>query len=620
MSHAISAVAASSSPSRAIVEQGVNLGGADRAVLYGAPRNGDIPPRLDSIGPDAPAVPSETSALTRVGTTRRGEIPAEDPALLVVPLLCDDTLHGFLVLRRTDGRAFESTHLHTMTVFCLQSAIALARANLAQTLQEDHRRLIAMLHNMADAVVFVGAGGSIAHRNEAARSLLGDLPTLDEALAGEAYSALRSARDQVRRGDTPKVTVEQQIGRCWFLVSLSRISGEASTAPLGEVLLFQDITEHKRIEATLIESAKMSAVGQLASGVAHEFNNLIAGIFGYAQLLKINPDPAMVERGVDVILRSSERAQELTNSLLRFSRARTGRRETLPAERIVADTLLLIDRRLRAKGIEVAGGLGTLGLVTADPAELQQVFLNLLLNAEQALGDGGGTITLSGERIGSSVEITIADNGPGISGEHLSRVFEPFFTTKGPLGGTPVPGTGLGLSTAFKILEDHGGSIRVRSQPGRGTAFTVSLPLVREERAVDRCEAPATGASEEPTGILVVEADDETRERVVRVLGELGHRATAISAPEAALPILKASPPALAILDRLPDLRNRSVYPFLRASAERLPVIFLAPRSRREEFPGLADPWAFLLRKPFRDRDLATLVSRVLARSLKRSA
>ena len=361
----------------------------------------------------------------------------------------------------------------------------------------------------------------------------------------------------------------------------------------------------------------MSAVGQLAAGVAHEFNNLIAGIYGYAQFMKEHSDPDVVQKGVDVILRSSERARELTESLLTFSHRRPGRKEPVDLNQILNDTLLLSHPQLERFKVKVVRHLDEIPLTVADGAKLQQVFLDLILNANQAMAEGG-TLTVSSRQDSETIEIRIEDDGPGIKPEHLSRIFEPFFTTKGALGGATIPGTGLGLSGAYNVLRHHGGQLRVQSEYGQGASFVISLPIRTLYENPESNRPARDGKDAECLGrILVVDDDATVRDLITEILEELGHEVHHADNALQTVHHMKSWRPDMLIVDRMaPGMDDMRAYESIRRDYPRLPVLFIMSRDSNAVLESEGDPWMFRLNKPFRNRDLVTLVFRVLGQSL----
>ena len=313
----------------------------------------------------------------------------------------------------------------------------------------------------------------------------------------------------------------------------------------ARLVLTNDITERSRLEEQLRQSQKMEAVGQLAGGVAHDFNNLLTAITGYGDLLRrrlAEEDP--LRRYLNEMLRSAERAASLTRQLLVFSRKQVLNPRVLDLNAVVADVDNLV-RRLIGEDIDVVTVLAPgLWRVKADPGQIEQVFVNLAVNARDAMPRGGkltietGNVELSeeyagrhlGVRPGRYVMLGVTDNGCGMDAETLSHIFEPFFTTK-----EPGKGTGLGLSTVFGIVKQSGGNVWVYSEPGRGTTFKVYLPGVTE--SAEPIE-PAPAVSEPLGGgetILLVEDENAVRELVREVLETSGYTVLVASNAQAAL-------------------------------------------------------------------------------------
>ncbi|MBL0277174.1 MAG: HAMP domain-containing protein [Anaeromyxobacter sp.] len=251
--------------------------------------------------------------------------------------------------------------------------------------------------------------------------------------------------------------------------------------------------ELTRAHAALVQSEKLSSLGQLSASIAHEINNPLAGILTYAKLLAREaetdvPDEArrrsMVKR-LSMVQREAERCSAIVRNLLDFARARPLQLKDVELDKVVRESLQLIGHQLALQGHTVETRLARLPPVHADFGELRQAFVNLALNAMEAMGKGGHlTVLTRALEDGRSVEIAITDDGPGIPPEIRSKIFDPFFTTK-------EMGTGLGLSVVYGIVQRHGGTVTVESEPGRGTTFTLRLP-------VSPAAAPPPPAGETP--------------------------------------------------------------------------------------------------------------------------
>ncbi|OGK84303.1 MAG: hypothetical protein A2050_08235 [Candidatus Rokubacteria bacterium GWA2_73_35] len=278
-------------------------------------------------------------------------------------------------------------------------------------------------------------------------------------------------------------------------------------------------------QAQLVQAAKMSALGQLVSGVAHELNNPLSVIVGYGQLLLAREIPQPLQRPIELILSQADRMAKIVRNLLLFSRQRPPERTAVDLNVVVEQTLGLRQNQLALSGIEVVRELTPeLPPIAGDIHQIEQVFLNLLLNAEQAIleGEQGGHITVRTRvaEAGRAVEAEVEDDGPGIAPAAFPHVFEPFFTTK-----TVGSGTGLGLSVSYGIVQEHGGRLGVESRPGR-TVFTLALPTVQPSalpRAGD-ADAQAQPFVVQGRAALVVEDDAAVLDLVCVLLGQTGWR------------------------------------------------------------------------------------------------
>jgi signal transduction histidine kinase len=245
---------------------------------------------------------------------------------------------------------------------------------------------------------------------------------------------------------------------------------------IGRLIIFDDVTERDELERRLVQADKLSSVGLLAAGVAHEVNTPLAVISTYAQMLakQVSGDDQK-SRLLEKIAKQTFRASEIVNSLLNFSRTSPTAFDELDLNRVVQESLTLIQHQMEKVGLRVQLDLEErLPAIKGNSGKLQQVFLNLFLNARDAMGPGGILSVRTYQR-GETVGVDVADTGHGIEAENLSRIFDPFFTTKGAR-----KGTGLGLSVSYGIVREHSGVIEVESQPGEGTRFHLEFPAARK--------------------------------------------------------------------------------------------------------------------------------------------
>src|SRR6476646_4511565 len=250
---------------------------------------------------------------------------------------------------------------------------------------------------------------------------------------------------------------------------------------IGRLIIVDDITERIELESQLTQAEKLSSIGLLAAGVAHEVNTPLAVISSYAQMLskQISSDPKLSAL-LDKITRQTFRASEIVNSLLNFSRTSATEFTDVNLNKVVAETITLLEHQLKTSHIKIDTDFyPDLPTIHGNAGKLQQVFLNLFLNARDAMAGKGGKLHISTGN-GTSVMVSISDTGTGIAPEHLNRIYDPFFTTKNAPREGQARGTGLGLAVTYGIIQEHAGKIRVDSAPGKGTTFHLEFPLIRK--------------------------------------------------------------------------------------------------------------------------------------------
>lgn len=250
----------------------------------------------------------------------------------------------------------------------------------------------------------------------------------------------------------------------------------------GETGLEQQVAILKE---QLAHAQRLTALGELASTTTHEFNNVLMTIINYAKMGLRHKDPETRQKAFEKIFAAGNRAAKITNSVLGFARNRSGSFEPTDMVRLIDDTLLLLEREMNKYRIAVDRQIESVPLAQANPNQIQQVLLNLLINARQAMPQGGRVIVrLAHDAASGMIEMTVRDNGCGIPPEKLRRIFDPFFTTKKGPDASGKGGSGLGLSACRDIIEAHQGRIRVDSTPGKGTAFTIKLPPAATAAAI----------------------------------------------------------------------------------------------------------------------------------------
>jgi len=243
---------------------------------------------------------------------------------------------------------------------------------------------------------------------------------------------------------------------------------------IGIDAMFRDVTEKRRIEKYLAQAEKLASIGQLAAGVAHEINNPLGVIQCYANLIaKSQQGDNQLQSDVGVIQKHTDQCKNVVKALLNFARAAEPRRSAIQITDCIEDVLSVLQLQIDKDEIAIQRQYDPdLPRIGIDPHQMRQVFMNLLINAHQAIRKQGTIFIATGRQADDRITATIRDTGTGIPEDNLEKIFDPFFTTK-----TSDQGTGLGLSVSYGIVKQHGGDILVQSTTGRGTAFTVVLPL-----------------------------------------------------------------------------------------------------------------------------------------------
>ncbi len=390
---------------------------------------------------------------------------------------------------------------------------------------------------------------------------------------------------------------------------------ELQNGELHVEALMRDVSERKRLEDQardlyhqLLQAEKLAALGQTISGVAHELNNPLATILTWAERLSQRTVDDQTKRGLEIILSESERSAKIVRNLLTFARKRHTTRAMVDVNQVVRDTLALRSYEQRLSNINIIEALPSgLPLVFADPHQFQQVLLNLIINAEQAMiaANGRGTLILRSwhDREGDAVVLEVNDDGPGVPEDVQPRIFDPFFTTK-EVG----KGTGLGLTVAYAIIQEHGGRISVKSEPGAGASFFVTLPVSDGPLKPAIAKESARGDIGVGSVVLVVEDEVALGAAVAESLGDAGFAVDRAGDGEEALARVKTRVYDLIICDlKMPRVDGMTFYRTLEREHPDMAtrILFVTgdvAGTEAERF--LEETGCRWLAKPFRLKDL----------------
>jgi two-component system cell cycle sensor histidine kinase/response regulator CckA len=522
----------------------------------------DIESMLKRVGYDVPAVvASGEKAIEKVTETSpdlvlmdimlKGDMDGVEaaeqirsqfhiPVIYVTAFADDSTLqrakitepYGYLL------KPFQDRELHTTI------EMALYRHKMERKLKESEQWLSTTLRSIGDAVIATDTESCVTFMNLVAQALTGW--SQDEA-AGKpldrVFKIVNEETDEPCEDPVERVIRENSVvglANHTLLIARdgTRFPIDDSAAPIrddsgnliGVVLVFRDITERRRSEEESLRAQRLESIGILAGGIAHDFNNILTAIMGNISLARVYNDPGKISERLLELEKASMQAKELIQQLLTFSRGGTPLKETVSLVEILKGTTAFALRGSNVKcGFLISGDLWP---VEADPGQISQVISNLIINADQAMPDGG-VIKVRAENLvierdhglplenGRYVKISIEDRGTGIPREHLHKMFDPYFTTK-------QKGSGLGLATSYSIIKRHDGHITAESQVGVGTTIHIYLPASPEGTPLNKKEEEE---EEEPVmgrgRVLVMDDEKFIRELASEMLGNIGYETTA---------------------------------------------------------------------------------------------
>lgn len=519
--------------------------------------------------------------------------------------------------------------------------IALEKEQLQteRNLRISRENLRATLDSIGDAVIATDADCRVTRMNPVAEKLTGwpidkaaGLPLQDvfQIINAETQAKVINPVERVMEtGEVVGFSQHTQLlaidGREFRIADSAAPIKDIGGKTIGVVLVFRDVSEQHKLEERLRQSEKMRAIGELAGGVAHDFNNMLGGILGSAELLdRLLPDDPKMKKFIGMIMDSAERAAELTAKLLAFARKQPVSLGPVDVHQILENTLSLlkntVDRRVKINTDFAA----TVSTVNGDLSQLQSAFLNLCINGVHSMPDGG-ELSLASELVelddtdcqaspfsikpGSYLQVEVSDKGCGIAPEILPRIFEPFFTTKN-MGA----GTGLGLAAVFGTMQQHHGAVSVYSEVGYGTRFRVLLPLVdaQPQQLSSKKNVPGSGR------ILVVDDEAVMRTTAQAILEGLGYQVSLAGNGKEGLALLAKDPKAfdLVLLDMImPEMNGRDCFAEMKKISPDIRVLLSSGFTHEEDLKQMqAAGLSGYIRKPYR----TAMLSQAVAEALKK--
>ncbi len=363
-----------------------------------------------------------------------------------------------------------------------------ARSKWQNALQKSEEKLRLMFEAVTEGIVIIGLEDTVLEVNSAILAMYGT--ENKEELVGESIYKFIAGYDRKRVRENIASTITTGISRVVEYTLLRRhgsgypaevsisVLRDAAGAPAGIIAVIKDITERRRMEERMLVTDRLASIGELASGIAHELNNPLTGVIGLSELLLNSDSPPEIKEDIALIHSEAKRTSRIVKDLLTFARRHKTERQPVDINLIIQSALDLRAYELKVHTIEIATHFSRkLPLIQADGFQLQQVFFNIIINAEYFMieAHNRGKLSIASKQVNDKVVVSFADNGPGIDEQNLKHIFDPFFTTK-EVG----KGTGLGLSICHGIISEHGGQIYVKSKLGKGAVFFVELPVKRD--------------------------------------------------------------------------------------------------------------------------------------------
>ncbi len=563
-----------------------------------------------------------------IGDIEREALEKANAELLVPLKTQDNKLSGLVILsRKLSEQPYTLEDKQLIHALAGQMAMKLENARLYRNVLQSKDKLETWLNSMTDYVMIIDSNYHVQFMNSSAIDSFGNKngePCW--SVLGKSSPCSFCPKETFPGKSKKKFHFTTATKKRAYDVAIATLPTSDGGFSLIEVI--RDITEQKQAELEKREieqkaqlTSRLASVGEMASGIAHEINNPLVGVIGFAELLVEKKDlPEEIKEQLKIINNGAQRVASIVKRLLAFARQHKPKRVYTNINEIIETTLELRTYSLKTNNIKVTTQFQSdLPWTVADPGQIQQVFLNIIINAETEmnLAHSKGNLLIRTETMDDIIQISFKDNGPGITRENLDKIFNPFFTTR-EVG----EGTGLGLSMCHGIISEHNGHLYAKSSPGRGATFIVELPIIREDKQIESA-APAMDELERIVNARILIIDDEliVRQFLSKLLSDEGHEVESADNADTALERLKNKDFDLVLADiKMPGTSGSEFFKHIQNMDRSLAkkVVFITGDTMA------ADTKAFLTKtnapyitKPFETKNLKNKVNRLLADSTR---
>lgn len=551
-------------------------------------------------------------------------------SILFVPMLVkDQAVGGLLAIWWEAQHQFIKAEVRLVDAIARQTAIAIGNAKLfeeaqrhAQALEISEEKYRLLAEHVQDVIYALDAEGRFSYVNPRVKEVLGYTPTellgryCTDILAPESRHRAQAIFARAVKGKDPfnfyELEMVKEDGSGFVLVEVGTVTiRDAAGRVTGWQGVARDITERKQLEQRLLHAERLRALGEMASGVAHDFNNVLTAILGRSQIMRQTVQDMEAKRGLEAIEKAALDGANMVSRLQHFNRQRR-KEEFFPADlnQIVKDALAITEVKWKDEAnfasatIDLVASYGKISSILGNVSELREVLTNLIFNAVEAM-PRGGQLTVKTKEVEGWVCASVSDTGMGMTEEVKARIFDPFFTTKG------IKGTGLGLSVSYGIIKGHHGEIDVQSQPGQGTTMLVRLPMSSELRSAPESKSTPTP---KPGRILVIDDDELVRELLSDVLQADGHAVVQAAGGREGLRLFRQGGFDLVLTDLgMPECSGWEVAAAIKKIAPRIPVALITGWGLTLDREKLKEAGVdLLLNKPFQVGGVRGLVAEAL--------